>query len=390
MSIVYKVLRRIRDVSPRLFQRRAESTLGSDLDISHALAMDCAQNICWMIDAVATESDALRLKGWALVTVGLPEEAQFQVNGVTFSSVRFPIDSPDLAEHFYGAVNSARARFECEIALSEVPANENYQFEFVQGGDRAKARRTAWWYPATIRSDDELLTGERISRVVGSSDTFNFELGGATLFNRIQDHLTSRFGLHYRDLHAILDWGCGAGRLLSQFAAVIGPQVWGSDVDHDNLKYCQEKFRFARCQVFPLVPPTDIPDATFDLIVGISVCTHLSEENQALWLAELRRMSRPGGLVLLSVQGPSQTALYREPPELMRRLEQSGFVTKRVNPRINDIIGAASYYLDVVQSRAHIREHWGREFEVLEFLDGFAANQDLVVMRVPGGGSNQP
>ncbi len=91
MSILYKVLRRIRDVSPRLFQRRAESTLGSDLDISHALAMDCAQNICWMIDAVATESDALRLKGWALVTVGLPEEARFQVNGVAFSATMAPI-----------------------------------------------------------------------------------------------------------------------------------------------------------------------------------------------------------------------------------------------------------------------------------------------------------
>ena len=55
-----------------------------------------------------------------------------------------------------------------------------------------------------------------------------------------------------------------------------------------------------------------------------------------------------------------------------------------VNPRINDIVGADSYYLDVIQTRAHIREHWGREFEILDFLGGFAANQDMVVMRVPG------
>jgi len=37
-----------------------------------------------------------------------------------------------------------------------------------------------------------------------------------------------------------------------------------------------------------------------------------------------------------------------------------------------------------VQTRDHIRERWGRHFEVLEFVDSLAANQDLVVMRAGG------
>jgi hypothetical protein len=56
----------------------------------------------------------------------------------------------------------------------------------------------------------------------------------------------------------------------------------------------------------------------------------------------------------------------------VRQLDQFGFVMKGVNPSINDLIGSSSYYLDVVQTRDHIREHWGRHFEVLEFIDSLA------------------
>ena len=171
---------------------------------------------------------------------------------------------------------------------------------------------------------------------------FNFELGGATLFHRIQDYLVERFGLRYGNMHAILDWGCGAGRLLSYFQSVAGPQVWGSDIDSDNLAFCQKRLPFAHCVVFPLVPPTTLDASMFDLVIGISVCTHLSEQHQDQWLAELRRLCRPGGLVLLSVQGKSQSALYRVSAGLVRQLDQFRFVIKGFNPSINDLIGSSS------------------------------------------------
>jgi hypothetical protein len=65
----------------------------------------------------------------------------------------------------------------------------------------------------------------------------------------------------------------------------------------------------------------------------------------------------------------------------MRRVEHDGFVVKGVNPSINALLGERSYYLDVMLSRDYIHREWGREFEVVEFVDAMAANQDLVVMR---------
>lgn len=356
--------------------------LGSDLEIARLLADDCARDIAWMIGSLAVQDGVMAITGWALVTAGTPVQARFLVNGVPFSTILYPIESPDLAQHFWGVANSDRARFECRIPLAAVPTEPYWRFEFVQNAEVARARATAWWYPAGQPSFGAP-TGERIARVIGADDSFNFELGGATLFHRIQDYLSARFARRYESFAAILDWGCGAGRLLSHFGGVRGPQVWGSDIDHDNLRHCQERLPFATCRLFPLQPPTDIPDATFDLVIGVSVCTHLSEANQRRWLAELRRLSRPGGLVLLSVQGPAQMALYRVDPQRVRDVERLGFVTLGVNPAINDIVGAADYYLDVIQTQAHIRENWGRELEVLEFLPGLAANQDLVVMRAP-------
>jgi SAM-dependent methyltransferase len=317
----------------------------SDLEISQMVAQACARHLCWLIDSAVMSGNTLTLTGWALVTEGTPQDARFLVNGVPFTSVRFPIDSPDLGVHFYGVENSANARFECSVRLTDVPVDQHFRFESMQHGNTAKARRTAWWYPVTPKGDS--VSGERASRVVGSGDNFNFELGGATLFHRIQDYLVERFGLRYGTMHAILDWGCGAGRLLSYFQSVAGPQVWGSDIDGDNLAFCQKRLPFAHCVVFPLVPPTTLDASMFDLVIGISVCTHLSEQHAGL----------------------------------VRQLDQFGFVIKGVNPSINDLIGSSSYYLDVVQTRDHIREQWGRHFEVLEFIDSLAANQDLVVMR---------
>jgi len=350
----------------------------TDLDISRMLASACARAIVWLFDRVQSEGDVLLLSGWALVTKGTHDTSRFHVNGVPFESVTW-MDSPDLAEHFYGVANSGRARFECRVNKNVIPADDYYRFEFIQDGDIEDARRSAWWIRAGLGAGGP--SGERVSRVIGSEESLHFEIGGATLFYRIDDYLRLRFGRGFEDFEGFLDWGCGAGRLLSHLSNIKGPEIWGSDIDHDNLKYCQDQFPFAKCSVFPLRPPTQVADGKFDLIVGISVCTHLSEKDQQLWLKELHRMTMPGALVMLSVQGFAQSALYRVNPKLIRDLRKHGFVTMGVNPRINDIVGEENYYKDVVQTRAHIESNWGKHFEVLEFLDGFAANQDMVVMR---------
>ena len=66
------------------------------------LAQACARHLCWLIDSAVVSGNSVTLTGWALVTEGTPQDARFLVNGVPFTSVRFPIYSPDIGVHFYG------------------------------------------------------------------------------------------------------------------------------------------------------------------------------------------------------------------------------------------------------------------------------------------------
>jgi ubiquinone/menaquinone biosynthesis C-methylase UbiE len=49
--------------------------------------------------------------------------------------------------------------------------------------------------------------------------------------------------------------------------------------------------------------PLNFADQHFDLIFNHSVVTHLDEKYQDAWLAELHRVTKPGGILLLTVSG---------------------------------------------------------------------------------------
>ena len=53
-----------------------------------------------------------------------------------------------------------------------------------------------------------------------------------------------------------------------------------------------------------LAPPTLLPAGTFDLAYGCSVLTHLREASAQAWLAELERLLKPGGRLLLTFHDP--------------------------------------------------------------------------------------
>ncbi len=49
---------------------------------------------------------------------------------------------------------------------------------------------------------------------------------------------------------------------------------------------------------------SSFPDASFDVVLAISIFTHFTEEEQFAWLAEIRRLLRPGGLLVATTLSP--------------------------------------------------------------------------------------
>jgi SAM-dependent methyltransferase len=126
-------------------------------------------------------------------------------------------------------------------------------------------------------------------------------------------------------LDRILDFGCGAGRMLRFLPEPETRECWGVDIKAAHIQWCQQHlsppFFFATTTTFPHLP---FEDDTFDLVYCGSVFTHIAELADA-WLLELRRITRPHGLIYVTIHDEHsiEILLERYPQRgISRLLEQ--------------------------------------------------------------------
>src|SRR5262249_35975189 len=151
-------------------------------------------------------------------------------------------------------------------------------------------------------------------------------------------------------------------------------QITGADIDADNLEWCRRHLPFGAFHRFPLQPPTELPSAAFDLIVGISVCTHLRQPEQVAWLRELERIAAPGGLLLLTVLSAANLTWSSFTPELYEQWRSSGFLVVGGNTDLRGHIDDDEYYVNTYMTHEHVRQSWSRFFTVRSIVPGLIGN----------------
>ena len=156
----------------------------------------------------------------------------------------------------------------------------------------------------------------------------------------------------------VLDFGCGAGRTLRHFLPEADTaEFWGCDIDAESIDWLESNLS-PPLRVFQNgpVPPLSPLDETFDLIWAVSVFTHLAE-TWSSWLLELRRVLKPGGLLVATFMGEGMSD----------RIAGEEWAGDRVG--MNVIRYGQSWDLGgpmVLHSPWWIREHWGRGFDVVD------------------------
>ena len=135
-----------------------------------------------------------------------------------------------------------------------------------------------------------------------SADAGLFLEVGSRLCDSIQE-AAAGFAAPVAEMRAILDFGCGCGRVARHWAAVEGPEVHGCDYNPDLVAWCRANLPHLRATGNQLAPPAPYASGSFDLIYALSVFSHLDEGRQRAWLAEFERLLRPRGLLVLSVLG---------------------------------------------------------------------------------------
>src|SRR5439155_14229287 len=133
-------------------------------------------------------------------------------------------------------------------------------------------------------------------RVAGTADADWFLRSGRAGFDAIAAHVA------LDDVRAVLDFGCGCGRVTRYFHGLAG-EVAGSDVSDAAIEWCRANLGFGRFEVNGPAPPLVFEDESFDLVYALSVFTHLTDDLQLAWRDELRRVLRPDGRLLLTTHG---------------------------------------------------------------------------------------
>ena len=141
----------------------------------------------------------------------------------------------------------------------------------------------------------------------------------------IQDVLIEA-GSSTEQLKALLDWGCGCGRVLRHWSALPHTRVLGCDINPKMVDWCNDHLPFVEAAVNDLSPPLPYQDSTFDLAYAFSVMTHLSEELQRAWMQECSRVLKPGGYLLFSTLGEYYVSRNRLTADERRSFESGNLV----------------------------------------------------------------
>ena len=173
----------------------------------------------------------------------------------------------------------------------------------------------------------------------------------------------------------VLDFGCGTGRVLRHFQTEAQrAEFWGCDIHAPSIVWLSENL--ANVHVFQNKEIAELPVESnyFDLIYVISVFTHLTSTWKA-WLAELRRVLKPGGILLNTFHN---RVAYEYTTGQRFDEKSAGMLVLHQNRDWNE--GGAMVY----HSNWWIDEHWGEFFNV-EFVsrEALFGWQSLAVLSKP-------
>ena len=152
--------------------------------------------------------------------------------------------------------------------------------------------------------------------------------------------------------------------------------MYGTDVDAEAISWCRTNLGFAEFGVNDPLPPLQYPSGAFDLAYAISVFTHLDEDFQFRWLDELRRVTRPGGIVLLTPHG--RRAWKGLPQEEVDQIKIEGFKFRPSNS-MKGIF--PDWYQNAYHTKRYVFDRYSEYFEVVDYIPRGGAGQAMVILR---------
>jgi SAM-dependent methyltransferase len=166
----------------------------------------------------------------------------------------------------------------------------------------------------------------------------------------------------------VLDVGCGVGLVHRYIANAVG-SLHGTDVSGSSIEIARKENPGVAYQAYDghVLP---YPDAVFDCAYAVCVLHHVPVPQWLEFIAEMRRVVRPGGLVLLIEHNPLNPATQ--------------FVVRNA-PMDENAVLVWPRRLRALMKAAGLAPPWIRYVLFTPFDGGFFRNLDRLLGRVPFG-----
>jgi ubiquinone/menaquinone biosynthesis C-methylase UbiE len=178
-------------------------------------------------------------------------------------------------------------------------------------------------------------TGTTIDRFLLNEMVSQVAFGGRR--GRVYRQIVSLAGVRPGD--SVLDVGCSSGYLARKLAAAAGAagQVTGVDPSEAAIGYARRRAPGAMTFTVGVAQDLPLPDSSFDLVTCTLAIHHVPARKREAAFAEMYRVTRPGGRLLVADFDPSQQAFPRHPGA--RRMHRA---VATVGP-LEDLAAAAGY-----------------------------------------------
>lgn len=174
----------------------------------------------------------------------------------------------------------------------------------------------------------------------------------------------------------VLEWGCGPARIVRHLPGLLGEgwNVYGSDANPRTIDWCFAHLPGITFAGNGALPPLPFPPDHFDCVYSVSVFTHLPEAAHAAWAAELRRVLKPGGLLICTLNGDASR-------ELLVPSERQAYDAGRIVVR-DGVAGGTRCFL-AWHPPAYVTGTLLRDFRPIEHLPApnlFGERQDVWIV----------
>jgi SAM-dependent methyltransferase len=201
---------------------------------------------------------------------------------------------------------------------------------------------------------------------------------------------------------AILDYGCGWGRVLRFFLRDLpGEKLWGVDLWKDQVDLARSTNPYCRFLTVNQNTPSQLPDETFDAVFAFSVFSHIDHETAGRLLEEFHRVLKPGGLVIVTTWGRGRAGYF----DSVSKGRQSTWENHYNEGMIRYFPGRERWlddydngrychvdlhyegnerYGETAIPREYVVKEWTNDFELVDFIDDrHICVQNVIVMRRP-------